>query len=109
MPASIRKIADELGMDSRVVSDVLKEVPGVAVSKSTADKIFNAARRLGYDLKKLKLGKRMQMRKETLEEILDKLGENEEWGRAEIVKFLRDALATIERVHKRVYPEEFGA
>jgi DNA-binding LacI/PurR family transcriptional regulator len=108
MAASIRRIADELGMDTRLVSDVLKEVPGVTVPKATADRIFSAARRLGYDLKKLKVGKRMELRRETLEEVLNKLGENEEWGRAEIVKYLRDALTTIDRVHKRVYPEEFG-
>ncbi len=108
MPASIKKIADELGMDTRLVSDVLKEVPGVAVAKGTADKIFNAARRLGYDLKKLKVGKRMQMRKETLEEMLEKLDEHRDWARADMIRYLKDALKMLERVHQRVYPEEFG-
>ncbi len=105
---TIRRIAEEVGLDPRVVSDVLKEAPGIAVPKSTADKIFTAARKLGYDLKKLKLGKRMQVRRETFDEVLQKIGENASWGRTDIIKYLRDALVLVERVHKRVYPEEFG-
>ena len=106
--ATLKKIAEELGLDVKLVGDVLKEAPGTQVPRSTADRIFEAARRLWYDLKKLKLGKRMQMRKETLEEVLQKIGDNHAWGRIEIVRYLRDALGLVERVHKRVYPEEFG-
>ncbi len=108
MPTSIKKIAEECGFEPKLVSDVLKEVPGVAVPKSTADKIFSTARRLGYDLKKLKLGKRMQVRKETLEEVLQKISDNTHWSRTDVIKYLHAALGLVERVHKRVYPEEFG-
>lgn len=106
--ATIKKIADECKLDARLVSDVLKEVPGVTVPRATADRIFNAARRLGYDLKKLKLGKRMQVRKETLEEVLQKISDNPTWSRADVIKYVREALGMVERVHKRVYPDEYG-
>ena len=105
---SIKRIADSLGLDQALVSAVLKEQPGVRVDKPTADKIFNAARKLGYDLKKLKLGKRMQVRRELLEEVINRIAENPSWNRPEIVKYLKEALGMVERVHKRVFKEEYG-
>ena len=105
---TIRQIAQEVGLDASVVLDVLKEVPGVQVSRDVADRIFRAARKLGYDFKKLKIGKRMQHRKETFDEVLDKISENPGWGRAEIMKYLKESRALVERVHKRVFREEFG-
>ena len=86
-----------------------REVAGPTVPRETADKIFRAARKLGYDLRKLKIGKRMQYRKETLEEVLGKIVENEPWSRPEIVKYLKESLALVDRVHKRVFHDEFGA
>ncbi len=105
---SLKSIADAVKLDLAVVRDVLREKPGVNVTKKDADRIFAAARKLGYDLKKLKLGKRMQVRRETLDEVLTRIGENPDWTRAQIVKYLRDALGMVERVHKRVFKEEFG-
>jgi len=105
---TIRHIAQEAGIDPSLVLDVLKENPGVPVSREMADKIFKAARRLGYDFKKLKIGKRMQHRKETFDEVLEKIGENPGWGRPEIIKYLKESRALVDRVHKRVFREEFG-
>jgi hypothetical protein len=105
---TIRHIAQEVGIDASIVLDVLKEIPGSPVARETADRIFKAARRLGYDFKKLKIGKRMQHRKETFDEVLEKIGENPGWGRAEIVKYLKESRALVDRVHKRVFREEFG-
>jgi len=105
---TIQKIAEEVGVDADVVKNVLKEAAGVTVSKALQDRIFQTARRLGYDFRKLKIGKRMQYRKETLEEVLQKITENSGWGREEVVKYLRESLALVERVHKRVFQEEFG-
>ncbi len=105
---SIRHIAQEVGLDPGFVLDVLKEIPGVQVTREVADKIFKAARKLGYDFRKLKIGKRMQHRKETFDEVLEKIGENPGWGRAEIVKYLKESRALVDRVHKRVFKDEFG-
>ena len=105
---TIRHIAQDVGLDASIVLDVLKEIPGVPVTREVADRIFKSARRLGYDFKKLKIGKRMQHRKETFDEVLEKIGENPGWGRAEIVKYLKESRALVERVHKRVFREEFG-
>lgn len=105
---SLRAVADEAGLKLDLVRDVLRELPGLACPKDTQDKIFKAARKLGYDLRKLKIGKRMQTRKETLEEVLGRILENTGWDRGEIVKYLRESLTLVERVHKRVFKEEFG-
>jgi DNA-binding LacI/PurR family transcriptional regulator len=106
---TLRQVAEEAGFKVDLVRDVLREVPGIAVPKATQDRIFKAARKLGYDLRKLKIGKRMQTRKETLEEVLGRIVENTGWGRGEIVKYLRESLTLVERVHKRVFHDEFGA
>jgi hypothetical protein len=50
----------------------------------------------------------MQYRKETLDEILEKLGENPSWTRGDIVKYLKESRGLVDRVHKRVFREEFG-
>jgi hypothetical protein len=105
---TIRHIAQEAGIDPSIVLDVLKEIPVTQVTREVADRIFKAARKLGYDFKKLKIGKRMQHRKETFDEVLEKIGENPGWGRGEIVKYLKESRALVDRVHKRVFREEFG-
>ena len=107
-PVTIRQIAEEVGLDVGLVLSVLKETAGSGVSKAVQDRVFQAARRLGYDFRKLKIGKRMQYRKETFDEVLQKIGENSGWGRAEIVKYLKESLALVERVHNRVFKEEYG-
>ncbi len=105
---TIRQVAEEVGFDVELVRNVLKETAGASVSKAVQDRIFQTARRIGYDLRKLKIGKRMQYRKETLEEILQKLSDNSSWGRAEVVKYLKESLALVERVQNRVFREEYG-
>ena len=105
---TIRHIALEVGLDASLVLNVLKEVPGAKVTREIADRIFKTARKHGYDFKKLKIGKRMQHRKETFDEVLEKVVENPGWGRAEIVKYLKESRALVDRVHKRVFREEFG-
>ena len=104
----IEDIAEATGFDLELVKRVLKEVPGVAVPRDSQDKIFKTARRLGYDFRKLKIGKRMQYRKETLDEILEKVGENAGWTRSDIIKYLKESRGLVDRVHKRVFREEFG-
>ena len=77
--SSIRKIAEQVGMKISLVRDVLKEVPGTKVTREAVDRIFHAARTLKYDLKKLKIGKQMAMRKSTLLKVLEQIEENPDW------------------------------
>lgn len=105
---TIRHIAQELGLESALVLDVLKEVPGARATREVADRIFKTARKLGYDFRKLRIGKRMQHRKETFDEVQEKIAENPGWGRAEIVRYLKESRALVDRVHKRVFRDEFG-
>lgn len=105
---TIRQIAQELGLEPSLVLEVLKEIPGVPATRETADKIFKTARKLGYDFRKLRIGKRMQHRKETFDEVLEKIAENPGWSRSEIVRWLKESRGLVDRVHKRVFREEFG-
>ena len=104
---SLKLLSQELGLSLDVVRNVLKELPG-SVTREVQDKIYKTARKLGYDFRKLKIGKRMQYRKEMLDEVLEKIGEHPNWSRAEILKYLKESRALVDRVHKRVFREEFG-
>jgi hypothetical protein len=104
---TLKQLASEVGMSVDLVRSVLKELPG-AVTREVQDKIYKTARKMGYDFRKLKIGKRMQYRKEMLDEVLEKIGEHPAWSRAEILKYLKESRALVERVHKRVFREEFG-
>lgn len=104
---TLRQLAQELGLNVELVRSVLKEVPSI-VTREVQDKIYSTARKLGYDFRKLKIGKRMQYRKEMLDEVLEKIGEHPNWTRGEILKYLKESRALVDRVHKRVFREEFG-
>jgi hypothetical protein len=107
-PVTLRQIALEVGLGVETVRAVFKELPGIALEREKLDKVYRTARKLGYDFRKLKIGKRMQYRKEMLDEVLEKIGEHSEWTRADILKFLKECRALVDRVHKRVFREEFG-
>ena len=104
---TLKQLAQELGLGLDLVRSVLKELPS-SVTREVQDKIYRTARKLGYDFRKLKIGKRMQYRKEMLDEVLEKIGEHPTWSRAEILKYLKESRALVDRVHKRVFREEFG-
>jgi DNA-binding LacI/PurR family transcriptional regulator len=103
---TLKQVAEEVGMKVDQVRDILREA--ATVSKAVGDRVFSAARKLGYDLRKLKIGKRMQTRKETLTEVLARVQEQASWGRDEVVAYLKESLALVDRVHKRVFKDEFG-
>ena len=50
----------------------------------------------------------MQYRKETLDEVIDKVYNHPDWGRDEIVKFLNESRAFLDRVHDKAFREEYG-
>jgi len=104
---SLKQLSQELGMSLELVRNVLKELPG-SVTREVQDKIYKTARKMGYDFRKLKIGKRMQYRKEMLDEVLEKLHDHPSWTRSEILKYLKESRGLVDRVHKRVFREEFG-
>ncbi|MBI3270072.1 MAG: hypothetical protein HYZ53_13685 [Planctomycetes bacterium] len=106
--ANLKKIASEVGMDVALVRDILNENTKVRVAKSLADKVFNTARKLGYDLKKLKIGKRLAYRKQTLQELIQHIEGHPQWGRGEILTYMRSGCELVERVQKRTFTEEYG-
>jgi DNA-binding LacI/PurR family transcriptional regulator len=110
LSVTLRDIAQALKLDVEQVRRILSESPGSSakVTKDTLDKVFGTARKLGYDFKKLKIGKQMGMRKAIFEEILSQIEAHPSWSRSDIVKYLQQSSEMIERVHKRSFKEEFG-
>jgi len=100
---TIQEVAHAVGLGVNFVRDVLREAAGLKVTRDLQDKIFKTARKIGYDFRKLRIGKRMQYRKETLDEVLEKISENPGWTRGEIVKYLKESRALVDRVHRRVF------
>lgn len=105
---TLKDIAEKSGIDLKLVRDILNENPAARVAKDVADKVFRTARTLGYDLKKLKLGKRMHFRKTTLEEVIAAIEGHASWDRKAILEHLKKSCHLIERTHRRAFAEEFG-
>ena len=109
MGATIKDVATACKIDLDTIRHVLRESPGHKVPREVQDVIFNNARRLGYDLRKLKLGKRMNLRRETILDLLTQIEKNKKWGRKEILAHLRTSIELVDRVHRRAFQEEFGS
>lgn len=107
--ATLRDVAKTVGMDTKVVREILKENAKVRISKAEQDRVFSTARKLGYDLKKLKIGKRMHLRKQTIEEILHHIEAHPTWLREEILRYMRNSIQMVDRVHQKAFSDEFGA
>jgi DNA-binding LacI/PurR family transcriptional regulator len=107
-PVTVRDVAEKVRQPAELVRDVLNEAAGVRAPRRVQDRIFEAARTLGYDLRKLKIGKRMQHRKDTLTEVLLTCRAHPEWGQKEIVAYLERSLQMLDRVRRKVFEQEFG-
>ncbi len=102
-----KDVADHIGMDLEIVRRILNETPGYNPDKAVQDKVFQAARKLGYDLRKLKIGKRMEVRKSTIEDLIQQVEKHPEWGREEILDLLKNSIGLVKRVQKKAFPQEF--
>lgn len=104
---SIKEIALKLGMDSEYVRRVIFESHSVSVDRDTKDLIYQTARDLGYDITKLNISKKMEARLMALEEVLKYVAANPDWGRREIIAYIKYSVGLVERVRKKVLPEAF--
>jgi DNA-binding LacI/PurR family transcriptional regulator len=105
--ATQKEVADHLGMDLETVRHSLNETPWMTSDKAMLDKVFGAARKLGYDFRKLKIGKRMEVRKTTIEDIIRHIDKHPDWTRDEILDHLRTSIGLVKRVQKKAFPQEF--
>lgn len=101
-------IARECGLNRDLVRSILTESAGAQVSREVQDRVFKTARRLGYNFRKLKIGKRMTVVRETLESMIAQIERNRSWGRLRILRYLQESIGLIDRVHKRTFFEEYG-
>jgi DNA-binding LacI/PurR family transcriptional regulator len=108
MDITLADIAKAVKLETGFVRDILTEKPGLHVPKNTLDLVFKAARNMNYDFKKLKIGKRMNQRKEVIDQIATDIKANPKWKRKEILAYLRKTSDLVERVHKRAFEQEFG-
>ena len=106
--SSLKDVARTLGMEVHVVREILKENTRVRVAKGVQDRVFQTARKLGYNFKKLKIGKRMEQRKQTIQELLSHILGHPHWSREEIVKYLKNSCDMVDRVQRKAFHEEFG-
>lgn len=102
-----KEVAAYLGIEVETVRHILNETPGYCYGKELQDKVFGAARQLGYDLKKLKIGKRMEIRVKAIEDMISLVEKHPSWSRGDILKGLRESIGLVKRVQKKTFPEEF--
>ncbi len=102
-----QQIAETLGMRLEDIRNILNEVPGCHYDKEVLDKVFQMARKMGYDFRKLKIGKRMEVRKDAIEDIIKYIEANETWGRQEILEYLRNSIGLVKRVQSKAFHDEF--
>lgn len=107
--ATLRDLAKLVGMDPHLVREILKESTRIRVTKSDQDRVFSTARRIGYDFKKLKIGKRMDLRKQVIEELLKHIESHSAWERTDILRYMRTSCEMVDRVQRKAFAEEFGA
>ncbi|MDI6732958.1 MAG: hypothetical protein QME51_01970 [Planctomycetota bacterium] len=107
MTATLKDIASQVNMPLELVRDILTEKTGIKITKEEMDLVFKTARGLGYDFRKLKIGKRINLRKEILSDIIKQIESNPKWKRNNIVDYLKRCCEMIERVDKKAFEEEF--
>lgn len=107
MAITLKEVAAKVKLPIDLVRDILTEKHGVNASREQMDLAFNTARKLGYDFKKLKIGKRMNLRKEILSDIIKQIETNPKWKRKEILTYLNKSCEMVDRVHKKTFVEEF--
>lgn len=105
---TLSELAQTLKMDINLVRDILTEKHSIKVDKNTLDLVFGTARKMGYDFKKLKLGKRMSLREEVIDGLIKQIEANPKWKRKEILEYLKKSCEMIARVHNRAFKEEFS-
>lgn len=105
---TLGELAKILKMDIDVVRDILIEKLGIKSDKTMMEHVFQTAQKAGYDFGKLKVGKRMDLRKEVVLEIVKQIKTHPDWTRKEILDYLVKISDLVRRIHKRVFQEEFG-
>jgi len=107
MSITLKEVADKVKLPVELVRDILTEKYGVNATREQMDLAFKTARNLGYDFKKLKIGKRMNLRKDVLTDILKQVVAHPKWKRKEILEYLNKSCEMVDRVHKKTFVEEF--
>ncbi|MBI3098048.1 MAG: hypothetical protein HYY93_07380 [Planctomycetes bacterium] len=105
---TLEEVARAVRLDVQLVRQILAEMPGLHTTKLVQDKVFKTARKLGYDFKKLKIGKRLHFRKEVVTDLIRHIEAHPDWGRAEIIRYLHSTSEMVSRVQKQAFKQEFS-
>jgi len=103
---TIKDIAVRVGLDEELVRRILSEDPTLGVERDVKDKVFATAREMGYDLTKLRFGKKLRDRGDIVKLIIEQVESNADWDREEILAHLRYVLDLTSRHHKRSMPTD---
>jgi len=107
MPTTVKEVSQQVKLPVELVREILTEKHGIKATREQMDLVFKTARKMGYDFRKLKLGKRMNQRKEVLNDIIAQIESNPKWTRKHIIEHLKKSREMVERVHKKASDEEF--
>ncbi len=105
--ATLESVAAKAKRPLEEVRDVLNEAASPKVPMVVQDHIFGVARDLGYDFRKLKIGKRMRARRDTLVEVIGQCRAHSEWTIVDVITYLEKNLEMLDRVRRKVFPNEF--
>lgn len=99
---TLAEIARAAKVSTETVWKVLWEIKDVKITRNIRERVFQSARRLGYDLPRLKIAKRIVWRKEVMQEIMDQIKHHPEWDREGILRYLSNCIRMVDRVYKRL-------
>jgi len=100
-------ISRKLGMDTQSVRSILLELASSPIEGDKHANVFKAATEEGLDLNKLRIARRINTRKEAIEEILRYIEANPKWKKDDVISYLRYSRTLMLRVEKKILPDFF--
>lgn len=100
------RVARATRLPADLVRRVLRDDPTLVTDTATKDLVFRTARALGYDFPKLRMGRRLTLRQEAIQEVLHKIMAHPEWDRPRILAYLANAIDISQRVRQRMFGKD---
>ena len=103
----LTKVAKRLNMDEDRVRAILLELPEATATPAEQEKTRKAAVQEGLDPVKLQVGRRIEARKEAIEDVLKYIEAHPTWKKEEIIAYMRYTGSLLRRVQKKILPDLF--
>ncbi len=103
----LSKLAGKLNMDEDRIRAILLELPEVAVTPAEQKTVNEVALKEGLGPVKLQVGRRINARKNAIEEILNYVEAHPTWKKEEVITYMRYTCSLMRRVQKKILPDFF--